>query len=119
MVAAWIDAFNRRDLEGMLRSMSPWVDFHPLRFAGIEREYRGHDGVRRWFLQLNDLGYDHRIELDEVRGASGEQTVAVGVVHFSDGAAAPFWALLRIPSDLMVGAYLYLTEPDLMDLVRA
>lgn len=118
-VAGWIDAFNHRDLEAMLVHMSPWVDFHPLRLAGIEREYRGHDGVRRWFHQLRELGYEHRIRLDEVREASGEQTVAVGVVDFPDGPAAPFWALVRIPSELMVGAYLYLTEPDIMDLVRA
>jgi ketosteroid isomerase-like protein len=118
-VTAWIEAFNRRDLEAMLALMSPWVDFHPLRWAGIEREYRGHDGVRRWFDQLRELGYEHRLRLDEVREASGDQTVAIGVVDFPDGPRAPFWALARIPSGLMVGAYLYLTEPDIMDLVRA
>jgi hypothetical protein len=118
-VAGWIEAFNRRDLDAMLVRMSPWIDFHPLRLAGIEREYRGHDGVRRWFHQLRELGYEHRIRLDEVREGRGEQIVGVGVVDFPGGPSAPFWALVRIPSEAIAGAYLYLTEPEIMDFVRA
>ncbi len=34
IVARWVDAFNDRDLEGMLARCHPEVRFHPLRLAG-------------------------------------------------------------------------------------
>jgi len=43
LVSQWIDAFNLRDLDGMLDCMSPEVRFYPLRLSGLERFYQGHD----------------------------------------------------------------------------
>ncbi len=51
-VRRWFDAFNSRDLKGMLACMHPHVDFHPLRLHGIDASYRGHRGVSAWFAGL-------------------------------------------------------------------
>lgn len=49
LVARFISAFNFRDLDTMLETLDPEVDFHPLRMLGVEHSYRGHSGVEEWF----------------------------------------------------------------------
>jgi ketosteroid isomerase-like protein len=45
------EAFNRRDLEGMLALMHDEVEIEP-RLGALEGDYRGHEGVRRWWSNL-------------------------------------------------------------------
>ena len=49
LVSRWVDAFNARDLDGILACMDAEVRFFPLRLSRLGRFYRGHDGVRQWF----------------------------------------------------------------------
>ena len=51
-VRRWFDAFNSRNLEGMLACMDAHVDFRPLRLHGVEAIYHCHTGVRDWFVDL-------------------------------------------------------------------
>jgi hypothetical protein len=53
LVRQWVDAFNVRDLEGMLERVDPEVRFHPLRLRGLDGSYDGHDDVQRWFARLS------------------------------------------------------------------
>ena len=46
-VVRWVDAFNERDLQGMLGRFHPEVRFRPLRLVGLDGSSRAHDGVRR------------------------------------------------------------------------
>ena len=41
LVTRWVDAFDARDVEGMLVCLDPDVRFHPLRLDGLDRSYRG------------------------------------------------------------------------------
>jgi hypothetical protein len=68
IVSQWVDAFNDRDLDGMLVRLDVQVDFHPLRLSGLGGSYRGDDGVREWFTQLKRLRHEHRIVLSQMRG---------------------------------------------------
>jgi hypothetical protein len=114
-VHEWFDAFNGRDLEGMLVRMHPRVDFHPLRLQGVESAYVGHDGVRRWFARLQAMEHDHRVELASVRAGRDGQLIATGLVSLSTRAPGEdsFWALKRFAEGLIVAAYHYLTDPDI------
>ena len=44
-VSWWFDAFNARDLDGMLMLLHPRVDFHPVKLGGLVGPCRGHEGV--------------------------------------------------------------------------
>src|SRR6185295_7605734 len=63
-----MDAFNRRDLDAFLALMDHDVETVPRTTALEGENYRGHDGVRRWWNQLLAVFPDFRIEVvDEVR----------------------------------------------------
>src|SRR4051794_22458353 len=55
LVLRWVNAFNARNLDALLSCLHPEVDFHPLKLLGVDRSYRGHDGVRTWFGRLDAL----------------------------------------------------------------
>lgn len=107
----WIGAFNTRDLDAMLALMDARVRLHPLRLNGLDRSYRGHDGIRRWFARMEELGLEHRFAVSDVRGDS-EEAMAVGSLRLEpDGDAIRFWMLDKIDDGLIVSAHHYLTDP--------
>ncbi len=110
-VRRWFDAFNSRNLEGMLACMHPYVDFHPLRLPGIESAYSGHGGVRGWFAELRRLKHNHRIELAEVSASSDGKLVAAGTLRTDDPAEpASFWALQRFEGGMIIAAHHFLSD---------
>lgn len=68
------EAFNRRDLDGMLALTHADVEIEP-RLVGMEGGYRGHGGVRRWWSDLLEGFPDYTVEVQDVR-AVGEMTLA-------------------------------------------
>lgn len=116
IVTRWVDAFNERDLEGMLARVHPEVRFHPLRLAGLDGSYRGHHGVRRWFMRRAQLRHTHVFVLSDVHGAGDDQVLAVGALALAgEVEIAPFCALHRITDGLIVAAHHYLTDPDMLE----
>lgn len=116
VVSRWIDCFNVRDLDGMLGCMSPGVRFYPLRLSGLERYYRGHDGVRDWFTSLGEAGYAHRLDVHSLRAEADGAVVAVGELHLDEGAdPARFWARDQVEDGAIVVAHHYLTDPEIFD----
>ena len=113
IVTRWVDAFNERDLEGMLARFHREVRFHPLRLVGLDGSYRGHDGVRRWFTQLR---HERVFVLSDVHGVGDDQVLAVGALALAGGfEIAPLCALHRILNGLIVAAHHYLTDPDMLE----
>ena len=67
------------DIEGFLAFVDPEVEFVPL-LAGVEGGvYRGHDGVRRWFADVEDAWEGYRPVLRGVEAI----TDSVAVVELS------------------------------------
>ena len=60
------DAVNRRDLGALLRLMDADVKAVPI-LAGMEGDYHGHAGIRRWWENLLDIFPDFAAEVVEVR----------------------------------------------------
>jgi hypothetical protein len=115
-VLRWVNAFNARDLDGVLSCFHPDADFHPLKMMGINSSYRGHDGVRRWFDKLDDLRYEHRIDLSEIRDASESQLLAIGALRVGEyDSVAPFCAFHRIEGELIVAARHHCCDGSLME----
>jgi ketosteroid isomerase-like protein len=115
IVLRWVDAFNARDLHGMLRCLDVDVRFHPPRLSGISGSYRGHDGVAEWFERLRPR-HEHRIVVAQVRPVGEDCVNVVGSLCLgADPEIAPFCGLHRVRGGRIVTAHHYLTDPDMIE----
>lgn len=78
-VRAVYDAVARRDVDGVLRHAAPDVELH-LRGTGErvgrgEKPYRGADGVREWFADVDRVWDVLALHADDVRAAAGAVVV--------------------------------------------
>jgi hypothetical protein len=115
LVLRWVNAFNSRNLDGLISCLHLEVDFHPLKLVGIDGSYCGHDGVRVWLGRLEALHYRHRIELDEICKGNRGQLLAIGTLSVpGHGTVIPFSASHWVEDDLIVLARHYPRGPDLV-----
>jgi hypothetical protein len=63
----FVDAFNRRDADGMVALAHPEIEFHPTSLVGTGQRYDGHEGLRRWVAELSASGMQHQVRVREVR----------------------------------------------------
>jgi ketosteroid isomerase-like protein len=116
LVASWVAAFNERDLDGMLACLDPKVDFHPVRLTGLDRSYRGHDGVRRWYEQLGQLGHEYVVDVEHLGSdPAGTVVTVAGSLNLEQAALAPFTAVHTIAGGRVLTARHYLSELDLVE----
>jgi ketosteroid isomerase-like protein len=74
---AAVDAWDSGDREAFIGLWDKQAEFHPLR-AQLEGEsYSGHDGLARFFAELDRDFEEVGFEIDEIRDA-GDQVVGVG-----------------------------------------
>jgi ketosteroid isomerase-like protein len=59
------EVFNRRDLDAMLGLTHDEVEIEP-RLGALEGDYRGREGVRRWWTNLLDSLPDYTVEIEEL-----------------------------------------------------
>jgi ketosteroid isomerase-like protein len=78
VVLRWAQAFNARNLDGVLACVAQDVELRPLRLGGLSGRYRGHDGVRDWFMRLERLRNDHEIVVSRVRVLDDGRVLASG-----------------------------------------
>jgi uncharacterized protein len=74
------DAYNRRDVEGLLATLDPEVEWHPLLqvlLGGTATVYRGHEGVRELLRDFDEAFAELQADLSEVRDL-GERVLAIG-----------------------------------------
>jgi len=116
IVSRWFEAFNHRDLEGMLAQFDPEIEFQPLRFPGIAHSYSGHDGICCWFETVVEASHLHRIDAHEFSRTDDDRVLASGSVNLATvGGIAPFSGLYSIESDLIVAVVHYFTPADVLD----
>jgi ketosteroid isomerase-like protein len=116
IIGTWVDAFNARDLDGMLACLARDVDFHPLRLSGIAASYHGHDGVRDWFAQVRHRDHAYQIVLRETRASDGGRVFASGALTLGAGGdLGPFCAVHRIDAGLIVAVHQYLSEAEMIE----
>jgi len=116
VVLRWAQAFNARDLDGMLACVAEQVDFHPLRLRGVASWYRGRDGVREWFGRLLQGRHEHRIAVCEVRDLGGGKVFVSGSLRIGDEAdIGPVCLLHELDEGMIVTAREYLSDPDTIE----
>jgi ketosteroid isomerase-like protein len=118
LVSEWTEAFNRRDLHGMLMRLDRDVDFHPSIVSGVRRRYRGHEGVQDWFAQLVQAPQAFRVVLREVSDVGPNVTLAAGSLTLPGAPdAGPFFALHQIRDGVIVAIHEYVTGHELVELI--
>ena len=64
-----LDAFNRRDVEAMLRELDPEVVLElalPAMFGGEATVFRGHDESREFLRDLDEAFAEFKVEISEI-----------------------------------------------------
>ncbi|HZE06180.1 MAG TPA: nuclear transport factor 2 family protein, partial [Solirubrobacteraceae bacterium] len=103
---SWVNAFNARDIDGILAVLAHDVDFHPFRLGGIPASYRGHDGVREWLERLGTFRHEHRIILHETRDLGDGRVFASGSMSLgSQPDLGPFCALHWLDGGLIAALH--------------
>jgi ketosteroid isomerase-like protein len=57
IVRRWVDAYNRRDIDGLIEISDPDIELQS-RFVALESAFRGYDRIRAYFKGLEDA-YAH------------------------------------------------------------
>ncbi|MEK6326120.1 MAG: nuclear transport factor 2 family protein [Actinomycetota bacterium] len=63
-----IEAYNRRDIEPLLETSDPEIEWYPFT-AQVEggEAYHGHEGLRQWWANLDAAFEEFEASVDEVR----------------------------------------------------
>lgn len=108
----FVDAFNRRDVEGLIELSDPAIEFHPTALVGERRRYDGHDGLRTWMAELQDSQLEHQARVREVR-ATDEGFLILSEVVVGGELVSPSAMLARLnDAGLIVEARAFLTDPE-------
>ncbi len=78
-----VDAYNRRDVEAMLETLDPEVEWHSALMVPLGGEaavYRGHVGIRKLFRDLDEVLDEWHADFPQIRDL-GDQIVAIGHVR--------------------------------------
>ena len=78
-----IDAYNRRDVEALLETLDPEVEWHSalmIPLGGKAAVYRGHEGIRKLFRDLDEVLDEWQAEFPQIRDL-GDWVVAIGCVR--------------------------------------
>jgi ketosteroid isomerase-like protein len=114
------DAFRSRDVDATLELMDPDVEFFAptATLAHEGTSYRGHDGVRAYFADVERLWEELRVTPTEYR-AEGDTVLVLGQIHVRGAvgylADSPAGWLWRLADGKVVHGHVY-TNPD--DAVR-
>jgi len=77
LVAVVAHALNERDPDALFERVDPDFEFHSRVMAVEGRVYRGRDGFRDYFRDIDESFTDARWSFDEVVGRSGDEVMVV------------------------------------------
>jgi hypothetical protein len=77
MVEHLRDAYNARDPDAFVEVWSADCEWHPFLTARVEGDpgYHGHNGMRAWFEDLDEMYADLRVEFESFREVKGRLVV--------------------------------------------
>jgi ketosteroid isomerase-like protein len=90
MTRGGLEAYNRRDVEELLEDLDPEVEWHPALpklLGGDATVYRGHEGVREFFRDTDDVLDEIHVEYSEIRDL-GDRVLVIGHLHARGKASA-------------------------------
>jgi hypothetical protein len=112
---AFIDAFNRRDPEALVKLADPAIEFSPTGLVGARRTYHGHEGLRAWVSDLEESPSEHQVRVREVRLLEDERMLVLSEVLL-DGEHVTASAMIARLNDTgkIVEAQAYLSDEEML-----
>jgi len=77
------EAYNRRDVDALLKTLDPEVEWHSallIPFGGEATVSRGHDGVRDLLVEVDEALAEIHLDYSEIRDL-GERIVGIGRIR--------------------------------------
>ena len=116
------DAYNRRDVEALLEAVHPDAEWHSalmVPLGGKAAVYRGHEGIRELFRDLDEVLDDWHADYPEVRDL-GDRVVAIGRVRTrgrGSGAEteSPIASVVDIENDKAISIHAYLDPQEALE----
>jgi ketosteroid isomerase-like protein len=78
------DAWMAGDEEAVFRAFDHDVELHPdpeASWVGVDEDYRGHDGVRRYMRAVYESFADYRPEIEELVDAGDGRVLTLAIEH--------------------------------------
>jgi SnoaL-like domain len=107
---AFIDAFNRRDAEGLVALCHPEIEFLPTVLVGERAVYEGHDGMRRWVAALLAGGAAHEVRVLKVRDLGAGRFAVLTETCIDGDVISPSAMVAELRHGLIVHARAYLSD---------
>ena len=91
VVRGFADAITERDLDWALELCHPDIEFYSMLAQLDARPYRGFDGIRRYFRDVDATWDEWRVEVEELRSAPDGRVLIVMSTHMrGKGSHLPF-----------------------------
>ena len=111
----YVDAFNRRDIEGLVALSHPAIEFRPTMLVGARRRYDGHEGLRRWFEEMGGSEIELQIHVREVRALGDDDFLVLSEILLDDKLVSPAAMLARLADDgRIIEARSFLTDEEML-----
>lgn len=77
------ESFNLRDPEVMLERVDAECEWHPFLTAEVQggAGYRGHEGIRQWFLDIDEMFSEISWQVESVRDLGGDRFLVLGEIR--------------------------------------
>ena len=84
------DAYNRRDPDAWVALWDPTCEWHPFITARVEGDpgYHGHNGMRAWFEDVDEMFSDMHVDLETFRKVKGRLLVLGRMTAIGRGSGA-------------------------------
>jgi hypothetical protein len=108
VVRCWVDAFNRRDAEALVRLAHPTVVVYPSALFRRRDRYGGHDGLRTWIAELVDTR--ESVVITDVRQERTGEILVMGEIVVQGRPVSPVAGLFKVQDGLVLSARSYLSD---------
>jgi ketosteroid isomerase-like protein len=83
LVRQGVEIYNARDAEASLAFFDPDCEWHPFLSAEVEGApaYRGHEGLRQWFRDTDEMFSEVAWRVEEVRDLGDGRVLVLGHIH--------------------------------------
>jgi ketosteroid isomerase-like protein len=110
----FVDAFNRRDVEGLVALAHPEIEFRPTMIVGSKRIYKGHEGLRCWVADLIATDAKHYARVREVRMLEDQRLVVLSEVLLDGEVVSPSAMIARLLDGKIVDVQAYLSDETML-----
>jgi ketosteroid isomerase-like protein len=113
----FVEAVNCRVADQIVALAHPVVEFHPARLVGVQRTYRGHEGMRQWIADQVQLAVEYEVRLKEVRTQAHDRFVLFADFLLGGVVMTPLAMVVTLAEGRIIHAHAYLSdEATLRDL---